>query len=157
MSLSVWCPFSNACKCFAYYNCYKALNIIIRLITLFILSLEYCPLPISAMVQGNIILAWQWSGTSIHIYRWSGISHLNIHNGPGQHHSSMSMVWDIRNGLGQHHTSMAMVRGIHSRLQMARDITAQHSQWSRATSNLHGNGLGHPFTFMDGLGYHTST
>src|ERR1700679_1563530 len=72
----------------------------------------------SAMVWGNIILAWQWFGTSIHIYGWPGISQLNIHNGPGQHH-----------------TSMAMVRGIHSRLQMARDITAQHSQWSRATSN----------------------
>src|ERR1700677_5007010 len=117
MSLSVWCPFSNACKCFAYYNCYKALNIIISLITLFILSLEYCPLPISAMVRGNIILAWQWSGTSIHIYKWPGISHLNIHNGPGQHHFSM-----------------AMVRDIHSCLQMSRDITAQHPQWSRATS-----------------------
>src|SRR6202789_1519726 len=197
MSLSVWGPFSNACKCFAYYNCYKALNIIIHLITLFILSLEYCPLPISAMVQGNIILAWQWSGTSIHIYmmaqditpqhpqwsggtsfqhgnspghpftftdvpgyhsstftmvrgniilawQWSGtsihiyrcpgISQLNIHNGPGQHHSSMAMVQDIHNGPGQHHTSMAMVRDIHSHLWMARDITAQHSQWSGATS-----------------------
>src|SRR6202789_392928 len=89
----------------------------------------------SAMVWGNIILAWQWSGTSIHIYGWPGISQLNIHNGPGQHHSSMAMVRDIRNGLGQHHTSMAMVRGIHSCLQRAWDITAQHSQWSRATSN----------------------
>src|ERR1700679_24080 len=88
----------------------------------------------STMVQGNIILVWQWSGTSIHIYRWPGISHLNIHNGPGQHHSSMAMVQDIRNGLGQHHTSMAMVRDIHSHLWMARDITAPHSQWSGATS-----------------------
>src|SRR6202789_3259869 len=69
----------------------------------------------STMVQGNIILAWQWSGTSIHIYRWSGISHLHICNGPGQHH-----------------TSMAMVRDIHSHLQMAQDITPQHSQWSEA-------------------------
>src|SRR6202789_1025727 len=69
------------------------------------------------MVRGNIILAWQLSRTSIHISRWSGISHLNIHNGSGQHHSSM-----------------AMVRDIHSRLQMARDITPQHPQWSRATS-----------------------
>src|SRR6202453_1258697 len=115
MSLSVWCPFSNACKCFAYYNYYKALNIIISLITLFILSLEYCPLPISAMVRGNIILAWQWSWTSIHVYRWPRISHLNIHNGPGQHH-----------------TSMAMVRDIHSHLQTAWDITPQHPQWSGA-------------------------
>src|ERR1700677_2364368 len=65
------------------------------------------------MVRSNIILAWQWAGTSIHIYRWSGISQLNIQNGPGQHHTSMAMVWDI-----------------HSRLQMARDITPQHSQWS---------------------------
>src|SRR6202789_3725690 len=71
----------------------------------------------STMVRGNIILAWQWSGTPIHIYRWSGISYLNIHNGPGQHHSSM-----------------AMVRDIHLHLWMARDITAQHSQWSGATS-----------------------
>jgi hypothetical protein len=38
---------------------------------------------ISTMVRGNIILAWQWSGTSIHIYRWPGISLLNIHNGLG--------------------------------------------------------------------------
>src|ERR1700679_2405888 len=69
----------------------------------------------STMVRGNIILAWQWSGTSIHIYGWPGISQLNIHNGPGQHHSSMAMVRDIRNGPG------------------------------------------HPFTFTDGLGYHSST
>src|ERR1700679_2563168 len=69
----------------------------------------------STMVRGNIILAWQWSGTSIHVYRCPGISRLNIHNGPGQHHSSMAMVWDI-----------------HSHLQMARDITPQHPQWSRA-------------------------
>src|ERR1700677_1299600 len=91
----------------------------------------------SAMDWGNIILAWQWSGTSIHIYRWPGISHLNIHNGPGHHDSSMAMVRDIRNGLGQHHTSMAMVRDIHSHLWMARDITAQHSQWSGARSEEH--------------------
>src|SRR6202789_908361 len=68
----------------------------------------------STMVRSNIILAWQWSGTSIHIYRWSGISQLNIHNGPGQHHTSMAMVWNI-----------------HSHLQMARDITSQHPQHFR--------------------------
>src|ERR1700679_2555555 len=88
----------------------------------------------STMVQGNIILAWQWSGTSIHIYGWPGISQLNIHNGPGQHHSSMAMVRDIHNGPGEHHTSMAMVRDIHSHLQMVRDITSQYPQWSGATS-----------------------
>src|ERR1700679_1852656 len=70
----------------------------------------------STMVRGNIILAWQWSGTSIHIYRCPRISQLNIHNGSGQHHSSMAMVQDIHNGPGQHHTSMAMVRDIHSHL-----------------------------------------
>src|ERR1700677_2289234 len=102
------------------------------------------------MIRGNIILAWQWSGTSIHVYRCPGISHLNIHNGSGQHHSSMAMVRDIHNGpaqhhssmamvrdicngLGQHHTSMAMVWDIHSHLQMARDITPQHTQWSGAS------------------------
>src|ERR1700677_3409115 len=88
----------------------------------------------STMVWGNIILAWQWSGTSINIYGWAGISQLNIHNGPGQHHSSMAMVRDIHNGPGQHHTSMAMVRDIHSHLQMVRDITSQYPQWSGATS-----------------------
>src|SRR6202789_4201064 len=70
-----------------------------------------------AIVWGNIILAWQWSGTSIHIYGWPGISQLNIYNGPGDDHNRMGKV-----------------RGIHSRLQMSRDITAQHSQWSGATS-----------------------
>ena len=99
MSLSVWGPFSNAWKCFAYYNCYKALNIIISLIILFILSLEYCLLPISTMVRGNIILAWQRSETFIHIYKWSRISHFNIYNGLGQHYTSVSKVWDIRSHL----------------------------------------------------------
>src|SRR6202453_3109013 len=84
----------------------------------------------STMDWGNIILAWQWSGTSLHIYGWRGTSQLNIHNGPGQHHSSIAMVRDIRNGLGQHHTSMAMVWDIHSHLWMAWDITPQHPQWS---------------------------
>jgi hypothetical protein len=148
MSLSVWGPFSNAWKCFAYYNCYKALNIIISLITLFILSLEYCPLSISAMVQGNIILAWQWSRTSIHVYRWPEISQLTFTMVRG----NIILVWqwsrtsihiyrwpgisqlNIHNGPGQHHSSMAMVRDIHSHLWMARDITPQHSQWSGATS-----------------------
>src|ERR1700679_464787 len=88
----------------------------------------------STVVRGNIILAWQWSGTSIHIYGWPGISQLNIYNGPGQHHSSMAMVRDIHNGPGQHHTSMAMVQDIHSHLQMVRDITSQYPQWSGATS-----------------------
>jgi hypothetical protein len=84
--------FFKCMKIFCLLQLLKALNIIISLISLFILSLEYFPLPISTMVQGNIILAWQRSGTSIHIYEWPRISHSNIHNGLGQHHTSIAKV-----------------------------------------------------------------
>jgi hypothetical protein len=53
----------------------------------------------------------------MHIQRWPGTLLFNIHNGPGQDH-----------------TSVAMVRDIYAHLKMARDIALQHSQWSGARS-----------------------
>jgi hypothetical protein len=85
MSQGVWGPFLNAWKWFTYHYCFKLLAAI----------------------------SYQFSKGPGHIQRWPGTLLSNIHNGPGQDH-----------------TSVAMVQDMFAHSKMARDIALQHSQWS---------------------------